>query len=45
MVTKIFRAENKEIIACELEAVINNKIYGIDWRELKDAKVWRMGWE
>ena len=33
-VTEQFRAENEEIIACELEAVINNNLYEMDWKEL-----------
>lgn len=45
MVTKIIRAENEEIIACELEAVINKKSYEMNWQELKGTKVWKMGWE
>ena len=37
MVTKLIRAENADIIACELEAVINNTIYEIEWQALKDS--------
>ncbi len=44
-VTKLIRAAKDEtIIACELEAVINKNNYEMDWRELKDTKVWKMGW-
>ncbi|MFI3137734.1 MAG: TIGR02450 family Trp-rich protein [Methylococcaceae bacterium] len=46
IVTKLIRAETPlaEIIACELEAVINNKVYEIDWQTLKDKTSWQMGW-
>ena len=44
MVTKLIRAENEEIIACELEAVINNNLYEMDWKELKDSSCWLTGW-
>ncbi len=40
MVTKLIRAENEEIIACELEAVINNNLYEMDWKELKGV-LWK----
>ena len=39
MVTKLIRAENEEIIDCELEAVINNNLYEMDWKELKDTSL------
>ncbi len=45
MVTKLIRAENADIIACELEAVINNNIYEIEWQALKDSSCWLMGWQ
>lgn len=44
IVSKLIRAENEDIIACQLEAVINNNIYEIDWQELKDSSCWLMGW-
>jgi len=44
MVTKLIRAENEEIIACELEAVINNNLYKMDWKGLKDSSCWLIGW-
>ena len=44
MVTKLIRAENTDIIACELEAVINHHLYEIDWHELKESSCWLMGW-
>ncbi|MDI1231475.1 MAG: TIGR02450 family Trp-rich protein [Methylobacter sp.] len=45
MVTKLIRAENADIIACELEAVINNNIYEIEWQALKDSSCWLIGWQ
>ncbi len=44
MVTKLIRAENEDIIACELEALINNHLYELDWQALKDSTCWLMGW-
>ncbi len=45
IVTKLIRETDETIVACELEAVINKNNYEMDWRELKDTKVWKMGWE
>jgi tryptophan-rich hypothetical protein len=45
IVTKLIRATDETIVACELEAVINKNNYEMDWRELKNTKVWKMGWE
>jgi tryptophan-rich hypothetical protein len=44
MVIKLIRDEEQEIIACELEAVINNNSYEIDWQVLKDSSCWLIGW-
>jgi tryptophan-rich hypothetical protein len=44
MVIKLIRDEEQEIIACELEAVINNNSYEINWQILKDSSCWLMGW-
>jgi len=44
IVTKLIRDENETIIACKLEAVINNNYREIDWRELQQESTWTMGW-
>jgi tryptophan-rich hypothetical protein len=44
IVTKLLRSDTEEIIACELEAVINKNIYEIEWQVLKDSSCWLMGW-
>lgn len=45
IVTKLIRDENEIIISCELEAVISQRIYQMDWQELKDSTCWQMGWK
>jgi len=45
IVTKLIRDENEIIISCELEAVISQRIYQMDWQELKDSACWQMGWK
>lgn len=45
IVTRLIYNEAGTINACELEAVINKKVYQIDWQELKDSTLWIMGWK
>ena len=45
IVTKlILSPDNEIIIGCELEAVIDKSIAEIDWKQLKEASSWQMGW-
>ena len=45
IVTKlILSTDNEIIIGCELEAVIDKSIAEIDWKPLKEATSWQMGW-
>ena len=44
IVTKVIRDGDERIIACQLEAIINNNVYTIDWRQLKDSGSWKSGW-
>jgi tryptophan-rich hypothetical protein len=44
LVTEIIRNEQQKIIACLLEAVINQRQYELDWRLLKDLNIWLPGW-
>ena len=45
MVTRLIRSVDEKVIRCELVAVINNRVYEIDWRALKDSTTWIMGWK
>ena len=45
MVTRVDRSIDEKVIRCELLAVINNQVYEIDWRALKDSANWIMGWK
>jgi tryptophan-rich hypothetical protein len=45
IVREIFRSEDGTIVGCELEAIINNNVYTIDWQQLKDPSIWIMGWK
>ncbi|MEH6455966.1 MAG: TIGR02450 family Trp-rich protein [Cocleimonas sp.] len=44
IVSELIKNEDDEIIACNLEAVINKNVYEMDWAELKNKEIWLMGW-
>ena len=43
IVSRLQRADDETILSCELEAIINNNVYEIDWQQLKDSSLWLMG--
>lgn len=45
IVSRLQRADDETILSCELEAVIHNNVYEIDWQQLKDSSLWLMGWK
>ena len=45
VVTEVEFNEEKKIIRCVIQAVINHAEYEIDWRELKNGNVWLIGWQ
>lgn len=45
VITKVCVDENQSITECLIEAVISHKEYSINWRDLKDSQVWKMGWK
>ncbi len=45
IVSRLQRADDETILSCELEAIINNNVYQIDWQQLKDSSLWLMGWK
>lgn len=45
IVSRLQRADDETILSCELEAIINNNVYEIDWQQLKDSSLWIMGWK
>ena len=44
IVTKLILSPDETIIGCELEAVMDKSMTEMDWKQLKDAKLWQMGW-
>ncbi len=43
-VTRVIKDEQLFVVACILEAVFSGREYELDWRVLKDADSWLMGW-
>ncbi|WP_394175881.1 TIGR02450 family Trp-rich protein [Thalassotalea litorea] len=37
--------EENRVQDCQIQAVLNGCPYSIDWRELKDSNLWRLGWK
>lgn len=44
IITTVNFDENQTVVKCLIEAVMTNNEYAINWRELKDNNIWRMGW-
>lgn len=44
LVTRVIKDEQLSVVACILEAVFSGREYEHDWRVLKDAGSWLMGW-
>ncbi|MEH6596374.1 MAG: TIGR02450 family Trp-rich protein [Colwellia polaris] len=45
VITKVEFDEDKNVIECLITAVISGNEYAINWRDLKDPKFWRFGWQ
>ncbi|WP_415900729.1 TIGR02450 family Trp-rich protein [Neptuniibacter sp. QD48_11] len=37
--------DTEEVTGCMIEAVIDKYKMQIDWKDLKNAEVWRLGWK
>ncbi|MGB0860227.1 MAG: TIGR02450 family Trp-rich protein [Pseudoalteromonas spongiae] len=45
MVTSVELDEEHNVVECIIEAVLTKREQSINWRSLKDSKVWKMGWQ
>ena len=45
IITKVTIDEEQRIVECIIEAVISNAEYSINWRDLKDSLLWKIGWQ
>jgi len=44
-VIKVTVDEDQNVIECVIQAVISNNEYEINWRDLKDSTMWKIGWK
>ena len=44
VVSRVVFDEEGLVIECELNAVMSNRCFGIEWTSLKDPAVWLQGW-
>lgn len=45
VIIKVLFDEDQKIIECVIQAVMNQNEYDIDWRNLKDKNLWKIGWQ
>nr|WP_063368094.1 TIGR02450 family Trp-rich protein [Pseudoalteromonas luteoviolacea] len=45
MVTSVEFDEDGKVIECVIEALMTKREIAINWRTLKDSKIWKMGWK
>lgn len=45
VITEVEFDEDKNVIKCVIQAVINKNEYAINWRDLKNSQSWRIGWQ
>lgn len=45
LITTVEFDEQKNVIECIIEAVINHNEYSINWRDLQDKQQWLQGWK
>lgn len=45
MVTELTFDEEGNVEKCVLEAVYSKREQGIDWHQLKDSSIWKLGWQ
>jgi tryptophan-rich hypothetical protein len=45
IITEITFDELQKVNHCLIEAVMTKNQYPIDWRQLKNTDIWRIGWQ
>jgi len=44
-VIKVTFDDDQNVIECIIQAVMSNNEYEINWRDLKDSAMWKLGWK
>ncbi|MDN7131130.1 TIGR02450 family Trp-rich protein [Halomonas sp. MC140] len=45
LVTQLLRDENDNVVDVVIEAIHSHREVILPWQRLKDASVWKMGWQ
>ena len=45
LVTELLRDEQGELLQVKLQAVLSKRSQHLDWRVLRNAESWQMGWK
>ncbi|MCQ4258918.1 TIGR02450 family Trp-rich protein [Stutzerimonas stutzeri] len=45
LITELQRDEEGVVLQVELQAVYSKRSQWLDWRELRDDQIWRLGWQ
>ncbi len=45
IITTVKFDDDQRVSQCLIEAVINNNEYSINWRDLKNPQLWKIGWQ
>jgi len=45
VITRVKFDDEQRITQCIIEAVISHNEYAINWRDLKQANLWQIGWK
>ena len=45
IITKVLFDDEQRVIECIIQAVVTKREMAIDWRILKNANQWKLGWK
>ena len=45
LITEVEFDEEGRVIHCLIEAVMSKNAYSINWQDLKDTSLWKLGWK
>jgi tryptophan-rich hypothetical protein len=45
VINKLTLDDDQRVVECVIEAVMSNNEYIINWRNLKDSRQWKIGWQ
>ena len=45
LITEVEFDEEDKVIHCLVEAVMSKNAYSINWQDLKDTSLWKLGWK